>query len=137
MSIPCRPRTPIAGLSTSYPPDFKKYFKNPNLTVENQNQNAIFPRLRRLADLPFTVTEVQSTPNPNATKFVLDHAISDHPVSFFNPESGKEHPIAARLFAIPGVAGILLLGDFVTVNKKPEARWGDITPKVKKVLTAI
>lgn len=87
--------------------------------------------------MPFTVTEVQSTPNPNATKFVLDRAISDHPVSFFNAESGNTHPIASRLFAIAGVSGILLLGDFVTVNKTPDAKWADITPKVKKALTAV
>ena len=87
--------------------------------------------------MPFTVTEVQSTPNPNATKFVLDHAISDHPVSFFNPESGLQHPIASRLFAINGVCGIFLLGDFITISKTPEGRWAEITPKVKKILTAV
>jgi hypothetical protein len=86
--------------------------------------------------LAFRVMEVQPTPNPNAVKMILDRAISDSPVSFLNPDSGKEHPIASRLFAINGVTGLLLLGDFVTVTKTPEARWADITKKVERALAA-
>jgi hypothetical protein len=85
----------------------------------------------------FQVTEVQDTPNPNAAKFVLDRQISDQPASFFNAEAAKDHPIASRLFEIPGVTGLLLLGDFVTVNKQPDAKWTAIKPKVRKVLAAV
>lgn len=80
------------------------------------------------------VIEVQPTPNPNAMKFILDQTVSDQPMSFFNPESGKDHPLAARLFAIPGVQSLLLLNDFVTVNKTPQGVWKTITPAVKRVL---
>jgi hypothetical protein len=90
-----------------------------------------------LADLPFEVREVQPTPNPNAVKFVLDRVISDHPMSFLNPSSGKDHPMALRLFAIPGVATLLFLGDFVTVGKRPEARWVDIKSKVEQALASV
>jgi hypothetical protein len=38
------------------------------------------------------------------------------------------------LFEIPGVTSLLLLGDFVTINKSPEAGWADITARVKQVL---
>jgi hypothetical protein len=38
------------------------------------------------------------------------------------------------LFAIQGVASILILGDFVTVNKTPEAKWPAITRKVEEIL---
>ncbi len=85
----------------------------------------------------FQVTEVQDTPNPNAAKFVLDRQISDQPASFFNAEAAKDHPIASRLFEIPGVTSLLLLGDFVTVNKQPDAKWTAIKPKVRKVLAAV
>jgi len=85
--------------------------------------------------MPFKVLEVQPTPNPNAYKFVLDHPIADQPASFFNAEQGKSHPVAARLFAIDGVTTLLLLGDFVTVNKRPEVPWRAITNKVRDVLS--
>jgi hypothetical protein len=51
--------------------------------------------------------------------------------------SAKDHPVASRLFAIGGVSGVFLLGDFVTVNKAPEARWSDITSSVKRVLGSV
>jgi NFU1 iron-sulfur cluster scaffold homolog, mitochondrial len=82
----------------------------------------------------FEVKEVQSTPNPNALKFVLDRAIAPQPISFFKAESAAAHSLAARLFKIGGVASLLLLGDFVTVNKQPQAKWSAITKKVRKIL---
>ncbi|MBC8107328.1 MAG: NifU N-terminal domain-containing protein [Anaerolineae bacterium] len=88
------------------------------------------------ASTGFRVTETQPTPNPNALKFVLDRAISENPVSFFTAASANGHPLATRLFAIPGVTTLLLLNDFVTVNKSPEKAWGEITPQVKKVLAS-
>ena len=87
--------------------------------------------------MPFNVLEVQPTPNPNAMKLVLDRVIADRPMSFLNPASGNEHPIASRLFAVNGVSGLLLLGDFVTVTKAPEARWPEITRQVKQTLASL
>jgi hypothetical protein len=84
--------------------------------------------------MAFRVQEVQATPNPNALKFILDQPVSDQPISFFNPDAAHGHALATRLFAIPGVSSLLLLGDFVTINKSPEARWADITGRVRKAL---
>ncbi|MGA2582595.1 MAG: NifU N-terminal domain-containing protein [Tepidisphaeraceae bacterium] len=86
--------------------------------------------------LAFAVKEVQQTPNPNAAKFVLDGPITDRPTSFFNAVSAQDHPVASRLFAIKGVSSVLLLGDFVTVNKSPDAVWSEIASKVKQVLAS-
>jgi hypothetical protein len=80
------------------------------------------------------VIDVQPTPNPNALKFVVEGTISDRPLSFFNADAGREHPLASRLFAIPGVASLLILNDFVTVSKTPEASWKSITPAARRVL---
>lgn len=87
--------------------------------------------------MPFKVIETQPTPNPNALKFVLDGSISQKPESFFNASAAAGHPIAAKLFEISGVTSVLLLGDFVTVNKLPEAKWSAITPSVKRVLSEV
>ena len=81
--------------------------------------------------------EIQPTPNPNALKFVLDGPIADPPKSFFSAESAKLDPLAAQLFDIPGVNSLLFLGDFITINKSPEARWADIREKVKRVLATM
>jgi len=80
------------------------------------------------------VIEMQPTPNPNATKFVLDRPISDVSTSFLSGDQAQDHPIARRLFAIPGVSSLLLLGDFVTVNKDASASWASIKREVRQVL---
>lgn len=87
--------------------------------------------------MPFSVVEVQPTPNPNALKFLLDRQISDQPTSFFNAGAAADHPIANRLFAIPGVSSLLLLGDFVTVNKSADSSWPQIKERVRQVLAEV
>jgi len=82
----------------------------------------------------FQVKEIQATPNPNAAKFVLDREISDRPVSFLQAAEGMEHPVASQLFSIKGITSVLLLGDFVTINKKAEIPWKTITAKVEEIL---
>jgi hypothetical protein len=87
--------------------------------------------------MPFSVVEVQPTPNPNALKFLLDREIAERPTSFFNAGAAVDHPIASKLFAIPGVSSLLLLGDFVTVNKTADANWPPIRERVRQVLAAV
>ncbi len=84
--------------------------------------------------MPFVIREFQATPNPNAMKFVLDKPVSDHPMSFLNPAAAENHALARQLFAITGVTSVLLLGDFVTINKSSGAKWADIKRNVQHVL---
>ena len=82
----------------------------------------------------FKVSEIQPTPNPNALKFVLDRTVADPPISFLSAEAAHDHPLGSKLFAVPGVSSLLLLGDFITVNKLPEADWPAIKRGVREVL---
>ena len=84
----------------------------------------------------YRVIEIQPTPNPNALKFVLDRSVSEQPLSFFNASAAKDHPLAKRLFEIAGVSTLLLLGDFITINKSPDAGWDDIRKQARAVLSA-
>ena len=86
--------------------------------------------------MAFRVLEIQPTPNPNAAKFILDRPVSEQPISFLNAASAAGHPLATRLFAVPGVASVLLLGDFVTVNKSPGATWDDVVAGVQAVMSS-
>jgi hypothetical protein len=87
--------------------------------------------------MPWTVREIQPTPNPNAVKFVLDQSVSDQPISFFNPDAARTYPLASKLFQVEGVSSLLLLGDFITVNKRPDIDWRDITPRVREILASM
>jgi NFU1 iron-sulfur cluster scaffold homolog, mitochondrial len=84
----------------------------------------------------FRIIEIQPTPNPNAMKFVLDRPVSQQPMSFFNAAAATDFPLAKRLFEIPGVSSLLLLGDFITINRSPETDWDDIKDQAKAVLSA-
>lgn len=81
------------------------------------------------------VIAVEPTPNPNALKFVVDGTIAARPASFFGTKAAEGHPVASKLFQVTGVSSVLLLNDFVTVNKSPEASWGPIRTKVKRILS--
>ena len=82
----------------------------------------------------FRVIEIQSTPNPNALKFVLDRPVAPQPTSYFNAAAAVGDPLASKLFGIQGISSLLLLGDFITINKSPDAPWDDIKRKAAAVL---
>jgi len=87
--------------------------------------------------MPYTITEFESTPNPNALKCWLDRPISSGPRSFLNAEMAADDPIASRLFEQAGAVCVLFNGDWMTVNKAPEARWSTVKAAVQEVLSAI
>ena len=81
----------------------------------------------------------EPTPNPNAIKCVIEpdeaHAASGIRSYFTADAAGAEpDPLAHALFAIPGVANLLIHSAFITVGKSPEAKWPAIKPRVKAVI---
>ncbi|MGR3757251.1 MAG: NifU family protein [Tranquillimonas sp.] len=75
--------------------------------------------------------QTESTPNPATLKFlpgqtVLDAGTADFPA----PESAEKSPLASRLFAVDGVAGVFFGTDFVTVTKAPTVEWDHIKPGI-------
>ncbi|MGH7213369.1 MAG: NifU N-terminal domain-containing protein [Tepidisphaeraceae bacterium] len=88
--------------------------------------------------MAYRVRHIEATPNPNAHKFILDKMIAEQPTSFRDQASADaaagDFPLAQRLFQIKGVNGLLFLGDFVTINKSPEANWADISKHVRTAL---
>lgn len=87
-----------------------------------------------LGPMPFVVTEFESTPNPNAVKCWLDRPISDGPRSFLNPSMAAGDPLARAIFQQTGATTLLFNGDWLTVNKPPEANWATVKAKIRKVL---
>jgi Fe-S cluster biogenesis protein NfuA len=75
--------------------------------------------------------QTESTPNPATLKFlpgqtVLDAGTADFPT----PDTAAKSPLATRIFAVPGVAGVFLGSDFVTVTKTPETEWDHAKPAI-------
>ena len=74
--------------------------------------------------------QTEATPNPATLKFlpgrpVLDDGVLDIP----DPSDAAKSPLAERLFALPGVTGVFLGGDFITVTKA-DGEWQHIKPAI-------
>ncbi|MBF9029083.1 NifU family protein [Rhodobacterales bacterium HKCCE3408] len=75
--------------------------------------------------------QTESTPNPATLKFlpgqsVLDSGTADFP----SAEAAEKSPLAARIFANDGVAGVFFGTDFVTVTKDEGSEWDHLRPAV-------
>jgi hypothetical protein len=71
------------------------------------------------------------TPNPNAGKFAVAGGLPDpERRSFSSAAAASDHPIGRALFAIPGVASVFMVGDFVTVTKADEADWSELIDRI-------
>ena len=78
------------------------------------------------------------TPNPDALMFRIDGAtaIPSGLLAFHSPAEAAEHPLGADLFALGGVASVLVVPAFVTVTKRPDTDWNPLAADVERVLTA-
>lgn len=75
--------------------------------------------------------QTETTPNPATLKFlpgetVLGSGTADFP----DRETAGKSPLAARIFGVPGVNGVFLGGDFVTVTKADDSEWDHLKPSV-------
>src|SRR5258708_7242618 len=77
---------------------------------------------------------LESNPNPNSLKFVLNEMLVPEGMSFDFPDetSAMEAPLAKELFDYPFVDRVFYMSNFVTVTKKEDVEWLEIQEKVKK-----
>ena len=74
----------------------------------------------------------ERTPNPNSIKWVLGRPVVPGTSSahFESAPPEEVSPLAARLFAIDGVAGVFLASNFVTVTRNPDVEWTDLAQPI-------
>ena len=75
--------------------------------------------------------QTETTPNPATLKFLPGETVlGDGTADFPAPEAAATSPLARRIFAVPGVTGVFLGSDFVTVTKADDAVWDHLKPSV-------
>ncbi|MBL8658379.1 MAG: NifU family protein [Rhodospirillales bacterium] len=75
--------------------------------------------------------QTEATPNPATMKFLPGRAVVETgTANFAGPEEAAASPLALRLFALDGVAGVFLGNDFVTVTKMPDRDWPVMKPLI-------
>jgi NFU1 iron-sulfur cluster scaffold homolog, mitochondrial len=73
------------------------------------------------------VQDVDLTPNPQALKFVLSEKLLQAETrNFAKKEEAQTDPLAKGVFEIEGVVSVFYMDRFVTIEKDPNASWGQI-----------
>ncbi len=75
--------------------------------------------------------QTEATPNPATLKFLPGKVVMEHGTAEFldAEEAAAGSPLAARLFAVPGVTGVFFGYDFVTVTKEAQ-EWQHLKPAI-------
>lgn len=87
--------------------------------------------------MPLRVVEFEETPNPNALKCVLDRTLSTERQSYFSREEAEGDLLARCLFGIEGVRHVMIMQDWITVGKAPEASWRSLKASIKRTLAEV
>jgi NFU1 iron-sulfur cluster scaffold homolog, mitochondrial len=76
---------------------------------------------------------LESNPNPNSLKFVVDEMLVPEGFSFDFPdrESAEGAPLAQELFDYPFVDRVFYMSNFVTVTKREGVEWIEIQGTIK------
>jgi Fe-S cluster biogenesis protein NfuA len=74
--------------------------------------------------------QTEATPNPATLKFLPGRdVLVGEPKDFRHPEAAIVSPLATALFTVPGVTGVFLGSDFISVTKG-DVDWAHIKPAV-------
>lgn len=75
--------------------------------------------------------QTEETPNPATLKFLPGRVVLPQGTrDFRDSAAAAASPLAARLFALPGVNGVLLGQDFIAVSKAAGQDWPAVKPAV-------
>lgn len=76
--------------------------------------------------------QTEPTPNPATLKFLPGKDVMGTGTADFVTAEGAQRssPLAARIFAVDGVASVFLGGDFITVGKNDAADWAVLKAQV-------
>ena len=78
--------------------------------------------------------QTESTPNPATLKFLPGRdVLVGEPRDFRSAEGAMVSPLATALFGVPGVTGVFLGSDFISVTKDT-AEWNHIKPSILGVI---
>lgn len=76
---------------------------------------------------------LESNPNPNSLKFVINEMLVPEGMSFDFPdiEGTDQAPLAKELFGYPFVDRVFYMSNFITVTKKESVEWLEIQNIIK------
>lgn len=79
---------------------------------------------------------VQSTPNPNALKFVTNHPVKNEGnVTYKSARDCGNNPLAAEIFTASGdITEVYFFDNYITVTQNGNADWDELEEKLQKIV---
>ena len=78
---------------------------------------------------------VESTPNPNALKFILNCPVKTiGKISFKSPDECHTNPLARHLFSVSNVSEVYFFDNVITVTQDGNGEWEIIEEKIKSAI---
>ncbi len=76
--------------------------------------------------------QTEATPNPATLKFLPGKVVLEEGTADFRDATtaGDASPLAAKIFAVPGISGVFFGYDFVTVTKTDAPEWQHLKPAI-------
>ncbi len=77
------------------------------------------------------IDNIEETPNPNAIKFILKESVTNGVTRSFHTEAeASGDPLGRALFEVGDVASVFYMDRMITVEKRDEADWDDLLPRL-------
>jgi len=78
---------------------------------------------------------VQSTPNPNALKFILNRTVkTEGKVTYKNAGQYEHNPLAQALFTIPNISEVFFFDNYITITQDGNGDWDAIEEQARKTI---
>ncbi len=76
----------------------------------------------------------ESTPNPSAMKFVANRMLIEQSIEITNKKDAEGINIAKKLFSFPFIKNIFISNNFISITKKENASWEEITMQLREFI---
>ncbi len=78
---------------------------------------------------------IQSTPNPNALKFVLNMPVKNEgKVTYKSADQCQYNPLAAAIFTVSNVVEVYFYDNYITVTQDGNVEWDVIEDQIKRIV---
>lgn len=78
---------------------------------------------------------IQSTPNPNALKFVINMPVkTEGKATYKSVDECQHNPLAAAIFTVANVMEVYFYDNYITVTQDGNVEWDEIEEQIKKII---
>lgn len=102
--------------------------------MENSGETAKPTSSREVEKKGYKSVRFKGTPNVHASQFIINKEIVAGTITFDSREKAKGDVFAETLFKIPGIEGVFIKGNFITVSKSPDIAWIDVVYDIEQII---